>query len=70
MCSCEFCEVFKDTYFVEYLQTAASESVRYKVYFLLYEVHLAEEGQYKNYLRITPEFFNKLFGLVKDNNTT
>ena len=26
---CEFCEVFKNTYIVEYLQPAASESGRY-----------------------------------------
>ena len=28
--SCEFCEVFQNTYFVEYLRTAAPELVRYK----------------------------------------
>ena len=27
--SFEFGEIFKNTYFIEYLQTAASESVRY-----------------------------------------
>ena len=65
----EFCEVFKNTYFVEYLRTAASESVRYKVYILLSEACLAEEGEYKNYLRIIPECFNQLFVILKDNIT-
>ena len=63
--SCEFCEVFKNTYFVEYLQMAASELVRYYVHIFLFEVHLEEEEEYKNYLRITPESFNKLFVPVK-----
>ena len=62
--SCEFCDVFKNTYFVEYLRTAASESGRYKVYIFLSEVRLKEEGEYENYLRITRECFDKLFGLL------
>ena len=65
----EFCKAFKNTYFVEYLQTAASDSVRFKVYILLSKVHLEEEEEYKNYLRITPECFDKLFVLVKDDIT-
>ena len=65
--SCEFCEVFKNTYFVEYLQMAGSELVRYYVHIFLFEVHLEEEEEYKNYLRITPVCFDKLFVLVKDN---
>ena len=32
MFSCEFCQVFKNTYFVEYLQTAASDLVGYYIY--------------------------------------
>ena len=61
--------VFKDTYYVEYLQTAASESVRYWVYILLSEVHLEDGEEYGRYLRITTECFYKLFVLVKDNTT-
>ena len=41
--SCEFYEVLKNNYFVEYLRTAASESVWYLVYTLLSEVHLEEK---------------------------
>ena len=29
-------------------------------------IRLEEEEEYKNYLRITPEYFNELFVLVKD----
>ena len=36
------------------------------VYTLLSDVHLEEKEEYKNYFRITPECFNKLFVLVKD----
>ena len=64
MFSCEFCNVFKNTYFVEYHRTAASESGKYKVYVFLSEVHLKEEEEYENYLRITREYFDKLFGIV------
>ena len=39
------------------------------LHFLLYEVFLEEEEEYKNYFRIAPETFNKLFVLVKDNIT-
>ena len=39
-----------------------------RLYFLS-EVHLEEEEEYKNDLRITPECFDKLFGVVKDNIT-
>ena len=46
---------------------AASELVRYYVHIFLFEVHLEEEEEYKNYLRITPVRFDKLFVLVKDN---
>ena len=67
MFSCEFCEVFKNTYFAEQLRTAASASVMYNAYILLCEVRWEEEEEYKNYLRITPKCFDKLFGLVKDN---
>ena len=65
--SSEFYEVFDTTYFVEYLQTAASELVSYQAHILLSEVRLEEEEYirvYKNYLRMTPEFFNKLFVLL------
>ena len=64
--SSEFYEVFDTTYFVEYLQTAASELVSYQAHILLSEVRLEEEEYirvYKNYLRMTPEFFDKLFVL-------
>ena len=67
MFSSEFYEVFDTTYFVEYLQTAASELVSYQAHILLSEVRLEEEEYirvYKNYLRMTPEFFNKLFVLL------
>ena len=57
---------FKKQLFLEYLRTAASESVWYLVFTLLSDVHLEEKEEYKNYLRITPECFNKLFVLVKD----
>ena len=60
-----FTKFFSNTYFVESLQTAASESVRYQVYILLTEVHLVEEEGYKNYLRITTEWFDKPFVLMK-----
>ena len=40
---CEFREVFKNFYFVEHLQTAASELVRYKVYIFFSEVCSEEE---------------------------
>ena len=66
MFSSEFYEVFDTTYFVEYLQTAASELVSYQAHILLSEVRLEEEEYirvYKNYLRMTPEFFDKLFVL-------
>ena len=43
--------------------------VRYQVYIFLSEVHLEEKEEYKNYLGITPKYFNKLFVLVKDNIT-
>ena len=33
---------------------------------LLSELHLEEEEDYKNYLRITPECLEELFELVKD----
>ena len=65
--SSEFYEVFDTTYFVEYLQTAASELVSYQAHILLSEVRLEEEEYirvYKNYLRMTPEFFDKLFVLL------
>ena len=62
---CEFCEVFKNTYIVEYLQPAASESGRYEVYILLSEVHLEEEEEYGNYLGITPKCFDLPFVYVK-----
>ena len=63
--SCVFFEVFKNTYFVEYLQTAASDLVRYQVYIFLSEVHLEEEEEYSNYFRMTPKCFDKLFVLAK-----
>ena len=69
MFSCEFCDAFKNTYFVGYLRTIASESVRYYVYIFLSEVCLEEEEEYRNYLRITPECFDALFALVKDDIT-
>ena len=36
------------------------------MYVLLSEVSLEEEEEYKNYLRINPKCFDKLFVLVKD----
>ena len=57
---------FKSTYFVERLQTPASELVRY---YSLSEVCLEEEEEYKNYLRMIPECFDDLFVLVKDDIT-
>ena len=64
--SCEFCEVFRNTYFVEYLQTVASESVTYQVYIFLSEARLEEEGEYENHLSINPECVDELFVLLKD----
>ena len=66
---CEFCEVFRNAYFVACLRRAASEPVRCYVYILLSEVRLEEEKEYKNYLRITPEYFDELFVLMKDGMT-
>ena len=59
--SCEFCEVFRNIYFVEYLRTAVSELIRYKVYIFLSEVRLEEKVGYKSYLRIRPDYVNELF---------
>ena len=64
--SCKLCYVFKHTYFVEYLLTVASEEFRYQVYILLSEVHLEEEEEYKNILRVTPECFVEIFVFAKD----
>ena len=64
--SCKLCYVFKYTYFVEYLLTVASEEFRYQVYILLSEVHLEEEEEYKNILRVTPECFVEIFVFAKD----
>ena len=63
--SSEFSEVVKNICFVESLWTASSESVMYKVYIFLSEVCLKEEEEYKKYLRITAEWFDKLFVLQK-----
>ena len=38
------------------------------MYILLSEVHLEEEEEYKNYLRITSECFDELFVIGRDNN--
>ena len=38
------------------------------MYILLSEVHLEEEEEYKNYLRITSECFDELFIIGRDNN--
>ena len=38
------------------------------MYILLSEVHLEEEEEYKNYLRITSECFDELFLIGRDNN--
>ena len=35
---------------------------------MLSEVHLEEEEEYKNYLRITSECFDELFIIGRDNN--
>ena len=40
------------------------------MYIPLSEVLLEEEEEYKNYLRITPECFDELFVLAKDDITT
>ena len=63
---CEFCEIFKNVYFVEHLLTAASELDRYQVYTVMFEVRLEEEEESKNYLRITSEYLDELFELLKD----
>ena len=47
----------------------ASESVMYWVCMFPSEVHLEEEEEYKNYLRINSECVEKLFALVKDDIT-
>ena len=39
------------------------------MYILLSEVHLEEEEEYKHYLRMTPECFEELFVLMKDDIT-
>ena len=44
--SCEFYEVFNNTYFAEYLRTATSQLVRYQAHILLSEVRLKEEEEY------------------------
>ena len=69
--SCEFCKAFQNTCIIEYLPTGASESVRYWVHTFLVEVRLEEEEEEecKNYLKITPECFDKLFILMKDDIT-
>ena len=36
MFSCEYCEIFKNTYFKEHLQTAASREIRYEIAITLY----------------------------------
>ena len=36
------------------------------MYILHAEVHLEQEEEYKNYMRITPECFDELFVLMKD----
>ena len=59
MFSCEFREVFKNTYFVEYMRKAVSESAGYNVHILQSEVRLEEEGEYKHYLRIHLFFYKK-----------
>ena len=38
------------------------------MYILLSEVHLEEEEEFKNYLRITSECFDELFVIGRDNN--
>ena len=57
--SCEFCEVFKNICFVECLQTAASELVRYILveYFPFSEVRLEEEEEYKDHLKAVSATF-------------
>ena len=62
------CEVFENTYFVEYLEIAF-ESVRYLVHIFISKVHSEEKEEYENYLRITTECFDELFVLVKNNFT-
>ena len=48
----------------------ASESVRYWVHTFLVEVRLEEEEEEcQNYLKITPECFDKLFILMNDDIT-
>ena len=46
MFSSEFYEDFNNTYFIEYLRTAASELVRHKAHILLSEARLEEEEEY------------------------
>ena len=59
---CEFCEIFKNIYFVEYLRMTVSQLVRYEVYIFLPKVRLEEEEEYKK----TPECFDELFVVVKN----
>ena len=47
MFSCEFCEVFKNTYFAEYLLTVASESVTYWMYTFFSEIHYRKRKSIK-----------------------
>ena len=51
------------------LQTVTPESVRYQVYIFPSEVRLQEKEDYQNYSRITPECFDKIFVLLKDDVT-
>ena len=44
--SSEFYEDFNNTYFIEYLRTAASELVRHKAHILLSEARLEEEEEH------------------------
>ena len=71
MFSCEFCEVFKNIYFVEYLRTAATElGIRCKYsYLALWSPFRGVERVYKIYLKMISECFDELYVLVKNNIT-
>ena len=53
MFSCEFCEIFKDTFLIEHLGTTASEIRRTSFFFLFLLTNLFWRTQF-------PEFYNYL----------
>ena len=61
--------LFMNIYVVEHLLIAACELVKYRKYIFLLEVSLEEEEENKNNLRITPECFDEICVLAKDDIT-